>query len=501
MTTVTLRPDATINAPASVTQGSAPGATAHQVTADESDSSYFTINSSDSICIVGFDDVSPPAGFRSKSVQVSVRGQGPGQAAMDLFGLPGGSIVPVIPLHVFTWGGSFSTQTTAVVSTPELSESALDELRLSLSGVHAGGYPTLDISRIAVDWTYVERPVCSIDTISSPITDSSYLDASITPTLDPDGGPLTHQRWWVTDDNNGYWYDTGVIASSLTARRIGPFPSGDYTLHVQCGQMVNGEIFWSAVDTEQFTINVDPVVIDAIVSYPDDNHGYIELEVERDAGGPAWDLVEVERLEPAGWVPVRGATLVDPGDAAMFTVIDYEASNGVPYHYRARAVRYVNGEPVFGDWTQTAIERKWESDDVWLKVPGRPGLNTKVCMRVIPSPTYGREMGVFTPANGNRPIVVVGPQQATASGQFVIQTETDGEAAAVHAALAEPVKLLQGPPGWHRWGSRYVMTGPVTEQPLAETVNARMWTLTEPAGWSTNYVEVDRPADPDAGEV
>lgn len=485
MSSETLRPSATVSAPSSVTGA----ATAHQATNDDSDSTYCTGN-----VVLAMDTTAAPAGSVVKQERIRLRGRADSLSTNVTAYLLSGSVPGVFATLTKSVGTSITNLTGAYEPAGTL-RAPLDDMRVS---VQAGalGFRSVEVY---VDRIYVEQPVVSLDAITEPIEDSSSIAASFEPTLDSDGGPVTHQRWWVTDDNDSdaVVFDTGVIAGASTTQLLGPLANGDYTVHVEIAQTVNGFLFWSDADSQSaVTIDVEAVELDGWTVGTND--GWIYVAFTRWTDGPAWDVVQVERSDDgeASWVPVWGATLVTPDDPDEFSVADHFAPIGVQVVYRMRGIWFDGENPVVGEWTVTT-PISWTSDDVWVKVPGRPELNMTVCMEELPTMLRHRRRVSHRPSGRPDPIVV-SDVRSWVYGSMTLQVSSQEQADALSAVLdASPTILLQAPPRWPGWGSRWISLAADEEQYriLRRRFNARL----QKRAFVLEYEQVALPSDPLAG--
>lgn len=289
-------------------------------------------------------------------------------------------------------------------------------------------------------------------------------------------------------------YDSGIVPSNAASAVSAPLSASlTYRAYVSTAQTTNGVDQWAPWAFTQFSFNVTPPRVATVVATPNNTTGTVGVTVTRDGTGLAWESVGLEASYDGGvtWNPVRGTTggvpITDPN---TFTATDYEAPNGKPAQYRARATRTVGGTPLTSDWVLSNVVT-WTADSpcqIWLKDPSHPSRNIHLDAQ-MPDVLYDRTVGVFRPVGAFYPVVVSDVLQAGTSTITVV-TRTDAEAAALHLIATGTVLLLQTPAsaGW-QWGSRYVAPGALQEthtSPAHLSAN-RVWTLA--------LVEVARPPD------
>ena len=244
---------------------------------------------------------------------------------------------------------------------------------------------------------------------------------------------------------------------------------------------------------DTFDLSVTTADVDTVTATATDASGYITVDVARDSG--TWEYIEVQRsVEGSGvWTYVRGANFVDcTGDADDFSIVDYEATNGTSYDYRARATYYDNGFPVTGSWVETGTAEDWTSTDVWLKDPLTPANNETVTPVGRQPISRNRRVGVFHVVGSANPITV-SDVRSGGYGQLQLQTADASTAAAITTLLdGGAVLLLQYPAGWDI-ADAYISIIGDSDTFLVEVndVLYRTWTL--------EYIEVDAPADATAG--
>lgn len=497
MSTVTLRPNATILAPDSVF----PIGTADSVSSDDDDFSYF---SDDDNTIVGMETVAMAAGSITKAAQIRWRGESGGGAGAAFIYLR-------TPTDIFmTWSGPLPPSLSTVASGYSPVTMTQAQVDAAALWVYTSPVAPIDVYELWWDLVYVEQPVVALTAVSpDPFQDSNYVPLAWVTTLDGDGGWQTHYQYRIFDDTtytlgsvdpdtDVAFLDSGVVLSGFTNATTSVLPNDQYRVFLRVAQTVNGVLHWSGWDDDTFTVDVETSDVDTVVAVAVDSQGAIEVTATRDAASEAWDFLEVERTVDNGssWSPVRGATYVEPIDADEVEFIDYEVPNGVDVRYRARATRIVSGLAITGDWTESTPAVAWESNDCWLKAPGAPELNTVVKLRQAPIEEYERRAGVFEilaapgETQGNRVVVSGAVQQGR--GTLTIHCRTDQQLADVRRLLREAVLLLDPPPAWNVQ-IRYFA-------PIASSHDRLTRYALDPHRFvPVKYVEVSAPADPFAG--
>lgn len=392
MTTNTLRPDGTVIAGNVAYTG---GANWTAVTADDSDSTYATLQATGgSSATLDLTTFTLPAGNVMKQARIRARLRGDAGTATFQVGVDGWPLEASTP---FLSGSATTTITTftGAYVVASLSQTQIDGLQIRPSSLSAAARWV----ELYLDIVHAAQPTVTISTPTGTVTTSSPTTA-FTYTQGSDGGPKTHHQIKVfTDavfDGGGFdpdtsvdIYDSGEVASSATSVTFGPIADGtDHHLHVRVAQTINGVKHWSDWDEQIFTIDTNGPDIDTIAGVATNGSGLITVTVDRDTGGASWTAVTVERSEDSGttWVPVRGATEATESNtfatfaADTFVVVDYEAPNGTSVVYRARGL---DGTEV-GAWSTNSSPVSWTSTSVWLKSVTDPTLNETITVLGLP---------------------------------------------------------------------------------------------------------------------
>ncbi len=179
---------------------------------------------------------------------------------------------------------------------------------------------------------------------------------------------------------------------------------------------------------------------------------------------------------------VRAANPVRPLGGTAFAY-DYEVPLGVATRYEAHN----------GTSTITSTPVTVSTDRVWLKNPGRPGLNLPVRLAEIPARERPRRQVVFEPLGRSDPIVV-SDVLSTARGRVRFVTLTDTEADSLLRSLDSTTVALLQIPG-NRFASRYLVLGRTTEAPVA----GKRWV--QSTSWDTEWIEVAYPPGGQFGDL
>jgi hypothetical protein len=212
-----------------------------------------------------------------------------------------------------------------------------------------------------------------------------------------------------------------------------------------------------------------------------------------DTAGYEWvGTPHASASQRGSWVPVRN----DAGDDGVYVasdamIWDYEASNGIPTRYRARALHDYSGQYAASEWVMGAAT--WESSQWWLKHPSRPAFNVPVELFSYANVERAARRGILHPLGARLP-VVISDTRGGAGGSIVIQARTVAAQDALDALLdTTAVVLLQGPAA-HGEPDRYVSLGDASAVRLVD--NGRFHVRRTTIPWS----EVARPLGALAGE-
>lgn len=503
MTTVTLNPNVTDGLAVFTIVGAA---TAHAATSDASDASYLnlaTAGAGDKF-VPGFSTFTLPAGAITKQTRAKVRASNvsvPGE--FDVEALPGTSPVPMST--AFFPPVAITDHTTAWVPIL-LSQAQIDSLRYSINQGTVG----LRVYEAALEVQYVTIPVVVVDAVTpDPYTASSVVPVSWVNTLDADGGVQTTYQIRVftaaqysaggfnPDTSDAFWETADKVFGATTSANIGPLlNSTTYRVYVRAAQTVNSATHWSAWAFDQFATSFAPPTVLSVTASAVNALARIDVTVNRDTGGVAWDFVELQRSVDAGvtWSDVRSATYV-AATGNTFTVSDWETGNGQSTLYRARGTRIVSSLPLTGAWVSSSSV-SWTSALTWLKSPLNPSKNLAVTLEA-PFAAQERTLraGEFDVIGRTAPVVISDVVSLPAS-LMTVRTDLAADLPKMIALTSDINLLFQQIPesraGQSQSGSQYVSVRSFAEaQRVPFYTDMRLWTI--------GYVEVDAPADPLAG--
>jgi hypothetical protein len=149
---------------------------------------------------------------------------------------------------------------------------------------------------------------------------------------------------------------------------------------------------------------------------------------------PSEDLFPTSGLYPT----------LDPDNAVAY---DYEAPNGVPTAYRARAVTlFVAGDDLTAaasEWAYTETPVAWISEAFWLKHPTRPSMNMTIGLAspATDGVDRGGRDGKHQPL-GSTEAVVISDEREAATGTIQFRCDTDEERDALFVLADQRVPLL-----------------------------------------------------------
>lgn len=514
MTTVQLDPNGTVSSGRISLVG---GATAHAVTSDVSNATYFDINA-----------VAAAPGYAVLDLTGYTLGTNEIVASARIVAVCSGFTTP--PNYTFSlalrdglgtvYAGSVISRTNVgggglsfeTIAGPSLAQ-ALSQAQLTGLAAYAvittsSGSPIMRVTQVWVEVVVAVPPTVVVNgptgTIGSatPTITSTYTTGS-------DGDAQSKIRFKVFSaaqygaggfdpETSTPTYDSGDLSTSATSHTVAtPLTnSTTWRAYVKAAHTINGQLGWSPWAYSGFATSYATSDVQTVTVTPDNVNGKNTIVVARNTGSTAWLSIDVERSDDGGttWLPVRGATRKGATNTFMTawaansaTVVDYEAGNGVTTRYRARAINAAVGIDVVGAWTLSAAPSSWSSTDVWLKAPLQPSLNRVVQFEAkAPELTFGITQGVHHPA-GRADAVVVSDVRQLGTSQLVLETYTYTEGTALKALLDATLLLLQMPAGMRRVGSIYLAAGDVAE--LTKSV-ADEWQV-----WPMPVYVIAQPAD------
>lgn len=491
MTTEILRPNSSVDYAGTVAITGAASWSA--ATNDDSDSSYVSLTNG--FFEVGFGTFTLPAGARTKTVTPRWRAQYATSSvglAVNVYTSNGSTLVVSDGARLT---GSFVTRT-GPAAAGALTQAELDDLTIRVLNVDP------DAARIAelyLDVVYATVPTVSVAAPSGTVSLTTSPTVSWSHTAGDDGGSQTHYQVKVftaaqvvvagfNPSTATPLFDTGEVIGSGSSVAAGPLPVGvDLWAYVRTAQTINGTPHWSAWDSSAFDLDVGLPVLDTLTAVGEPAQARVRLEAVIEVGSDPYDYLQVERSVDAGstWSPIRGGALALVSGASDDVVLfDYEAPNGVPVIYRARPATAT----LVGDWVQSS-STSWASNDVWLKDPENPLLNTTVRVKALPEPTFPIRQGVHEVLGARYP-TIVSDVRGGQRGEFTVQTDNAAQAAAVEALLGSRVVLLQLPAGWEDPASLYFVPGDVRRARLTAKVAGA---AARKRRFTVQYIQVARP--------
>lgn len=408
MTVSTLRPNATNTLTATLVGG----ATAHAVLSDDSDASYVQLDAS-TIAVLGFTDLTLPAGAIVKSAALRVR-----TAKVTTTNLLTASLnASGIGAHSGTISVSWAVATTvsvpATAHTSGLIDASIDGATAAISSA-SGAAPVIRVHELYLDATYVAKPTLTVDAPVDPVSDTNVPTVEWSGTLDSDGGAQTQYSVKVFTDaqylaggfdpsTSSATISTGTVASSASSWQVTDIlPNDTYRAYVQIAQTVNGALLWSDWAYHEFTVSVALPAAPTLTATADNTNARIALAVTDVAGTASTDALELERSVDAGttWGEVRGVdddglilnvpvivatgTFSDAADGTTHAAVLPAPDGGILADDLLIAVAGMDGNPTF----------TWPTD--WTEIKDDAGNGSAVRAGVAWKRAIGSEAGTIT---------------------------------------------------------------------------------------------------------
>jgi hypothetical protein len=461
MATIDLAPTATVSSSGIDIVGAA---SAHAALADGSDTSYVVLGaggggSPADALLLDFADLSISATARIRYVQVYHRIARAAFATSSYF-----SDIYVGPHYARVTPGAYN-DTPAwyfAAGVGFSGESIVDANVDAARAYFAGAQSAINLYEVRLRVWYVPAPTVNITAPTGTVTTTSAPLVSWTSVLDPDGDRQTHFEVTIKDDASQVVSESGEVASESSQwQSTTPLSEGDYTAEVRVAQTVSGALFWSALDTQAFSVDVDSPATPTITLVPESSEGRIRIDLDDPGGGAvSTDFFVVETSpDNATWtaLPTNTAGLIVPVSGAA-SVYDYDAPNGSAVYYRAHAVHWFTGTGGVVTSSASAWAKDsdlWSSGEWWLKHPTRPSLNLNPVLKSQPSIASSIGQGVFSPL-GRRTAVVVSDVRRSWTGEVVLRCDSDAEREALDAILADGQPLLLQGPADAYWDERWL---------------------------------------------
>lgn len=186
------------------------------------------------------------------------------------------------------------------------------------------------------------------------------------------------------------------------------------------------------------------------------------------------DYVTVERAASpyVQWTMVRGWAQ-QPVASTAVTYYDYEFPEGVAYKYRVREYNAAGSQLAATDYSVSAVN----FDDIWLKVPAAPYLNTRVTV-ADRTDIVNRSRSALFDVQGRTNPIQVGDVRSSVSYNLQLLTDTPAEEENLQYALASgDVIFLHLPANERTLIGGYFSVGDVTRDSVLRRSPRRLWTL------------------------
>lgn len=516
------------------------GGTVHGILSDNSDSTYLSITSRCQLpgqfAVFDIENVTLPTGAKIFSVGIRVR-------ALQAVPPGGGSFIYNI-IHFF---GQFVEEVVEDAITGSISRlfatlfgfpcpkqppgagsPAWETVQLAYNTEKpSGGEWTVDIlnaltwklgrsdssgslSKVAefyVDIDYNERPVVDVTGPVGPITTTTRPVVKWDYT-DPEGDLQSAFRVKIFNaaqygaggfnvDTSVPYVDSGWVASGESQWLVSQdLPDDSYRAYVQVKQVWKGLGDHTSVwDYFAFTQNVPGPPAPVITATPNNNVNWVQVDLVPSSGSPATETYNVYTSDDSGvtWQLLRGGFQITADGTGQATMYDYEAPLNRARWYKALGYLTIGTIKVASDVSNIATATP-RTSKFWLKDPAAPALNMPISV-YADTPRQDRNQGVFSPLSATgrdiKKIVVNGPRyglEGDITFVFVGPDETSGFNDFNSIYDSGRTLLLQYPTG----EQHYVALGSEVSQEwglFGRFVHYRKAT--------TQYYEVDSPADPD----
>lgn len=294
MSTVSVYPDATIDASLGTKTGAA---TTHECL-DASTASYMVLWPEAGWARVSATTPTKPAGSVTKQVRAvgSFSSISVNSSKFDLR-LESGFTVPAELAGVELSGTTPTHYATAWVNLGDLSAAALGDLILGSHRSTTGAVTNLRNYALWLEIVFALQPVVDITAVTGGAATASTVTWAHTP--GEDGGPQVWYRAWLTNAAGSAVYDTGPVRGGATSTVATGLAPDAYRWHVQTAQEVHsGVAHWAAEDFWDFNITAPGVAtvpkLTSVVATPDDVYAVTEVDVVRDATGDTWVSSDVQ---------------------------------------------------------------------------------------------------------------------------------------------------------------------------------------------------------------
>lgn len=503
MPTVTVRPNATVDA-STVSIGGGAGS-AHAALSDSTDATYvlWGVGGTTGL-VVRYPIPALPGGARWKTATQFLRARHTNVSGLAFTQWYASSVDAngrvSIPQFVTTAAATFAQYASAAYPIA-LGEVGITTLSVTFSA--ASGSTDFEIADVWIVFAYATQPTTAVSAPTGTITDRTIVDAIWAHTPGVDGGAQTRYRLKVfsaaeygadgfNPETSTATYDSGEVIGTATTAPTASLANGTYRAYVKTAQTINSSAHWAEWAYSPFVIDVDTPELLSLSATPQNDTARVRLVATHDTSTAIdWETIEVEASYDGGatWTGVYGAQGASVGGFNTWIGYDYEAPNGVVAVYRARASAVLTGQTLTGAWVQSN-STSWSGDVVWLKHLSAPSRSLALCLRDLPNgETFERTQGVHA-VLGRPGYVVTSDVLHTRTGSFSVLTETTVERDELHALLADSVPLLlQIPESVGGFENLYLAVGSVSRSrvPGGERAAFPQRVHTIP------FVEIDRP--------
>lgn len=465
MPTQTLRPSG--DALVSANHTFVGGASAHAVTADNSDTTYVRIGPTQALveygAILDFDNYTIPAGSVVKWVMPRVRCSVPQDAGQQYAAWwLGDGTKPFASesaglTTIMTWSGSARTTD---ASGAAWSQTKINSVQVGYTSLYAvtAGFPMWEVRfyEFYVDVVTATQPTVTVNAPTGTITTTTRPTVSWTYTQGADGGPQTYfvvKVFTAAQVGGGGFnpatttpiYNSGSqFGSANSWVPTADLPNGSLYAYVDVAQTINGAAHWSAWASHAFTLNNNPPAAPSLSASANNANARVTLTLSSYSvpGGSVETTGVIEFSDDGGttWTVLRGT----PADLTTSpnTFYDYDCKPGVARVYRAKIILIDGISITSSAYSSTTGSVTPAPTSWWLKCPGMPALNTAVRVRVddekvkrvIPS-------GVFTPLGSANPLVIQDTSSG-ATGTYTLRADSLAEDATIRTLLASSQLLL-----------------------------------------------------------
>jgi hypothetical protein len=451
MAVTTVRPNATASGSTLFTL-SGGALTLHAATNDDSDSTFFSKDSSivgQASALLDFGTTTISASQRVKAVRIRVRLTTPTAAGRINVYLGSRANNQNFFHSALAIRGAYTSNTTftgpyqtAAPNGADWSQATIDGLRAKVTEYNDTGVLG-DIKELYIDVDIVAQPTVTVSAPTGTITNSAAPDVTWA-YADTDNETQAYYEIKVfTAAQYGAGgfdaltstptYTSGEVASSDQTAVVGDLlVNGTYRAYVRVAKVVNGSPFFSDFAFSQFTLNNTIPTVPTLSASWSSTLGKATLTVTGVAVGVGLSSqqFEVYKSVDAGvtYTLVRDGYDLTPNASFEAEAVDYEAPRGVVVYYQARAIGIDASSNEFPSGYSTVQQVLITTDNTWwFKAIENPSINLGSVRVLGQLDTNIEEPNiVFRPLGSTLPIVVAGPLQGE-DGIYQIKTITATE--------------------------------------------------------------------------